>query len=181
MGLFLAAARLYLPRSVRKSRLDQLVRAAADAFECDAPHLKDISLNQRLKEFALFTAENAAVGIRQGKGGEIKKHLYINARSLGLSLRREMKLKSQEEVLKACRVIYRALNIDFRGDLRGQIVIPRCYFSLFYSPEICRVISGLDEGLIAGISGGFKLEFSQKITEGNDCCKAKMFPAGSSF
>ncbi len=70
------------------------------------------------------------------------------------------------------RILYRALKIDFRGISSGEIEISRCYFSQFYSPQICELISSLDEGILAGLAGDGRLTFSQRITEGRDCCKA---------
>ena len=61
----------------------------------------------------------------------------------------------------------------------GEITISRCYFSSFYSPEVCRVMSAMDRGLLAGLAGGGELVFIQRITEGQPCCRARFALAGS--
>ena len=70
------------------------------------------------------------------------------------------------------RVLYRILDIDLQGDARGEVVISRCYFSRFYSGEVCRLMSAMDRGLFAGLSNGGELTFSSRITEGQPCCRA---------
>ena len=45
-------------------------------------------------------------------------------------------------------------------------------FRRFYTPAQCRVMSRVDAGIIAGICGGGKLRFTQRITEDCSCCKA---------
>jgi hypothetical protein len=74
--------------------------------------------------------------------------------------------------------MYRMVNIDLRGDGAGGIVVRRCFFSSYYSAEVCGLISALDEGLIAGLSSGMKLRFFRKITEGDDCCRASLHAEG---
>ena len=80
--------------------------------------------------------------------------------------------------MASCQLIYKALKIDFQGDPQGEVQIKRCYFSQYYSGEVCRVISSLDEGLVAGLSGGLKMEFTQRITEANPCCTARLMGTG---
>jgi hypothetical protein len=82
-----------------------------------------------------------------------------------------LRLKKTEEVLSVGRALYRAIGIDFEGR-GGSVVMHTCYFSRFYDAEICRVMSSLDEGIAAGLSGGGKLIFAQRITEGKPTCEA---------
>jgi hypothetical protein len=181
MGLLLALSQIYMPGSIRKSRLNELFRATADAFQRQAPHLVEYSLNQCLTKYALFTAENAEESIRQGNESEVKERLYYGARRIGQNIREQLNVQTLEEVMQACEVIYKALKIEFRGDSLGQIRIRSCFFSAFYSSDVCRIISSLDEGLVAGLSGDLKLKFSQRITEGMKCCQAHIITAGSSL
>jgi hypothetical protein len=174
MGFALAAARLYLPQSTRKRKLEELFLAAADAFHCPTPHLQDLSPDRMLEEFAVFTRENAIEAIKLGSTPEIKERLYSRAYQIGRNLKTELKVRTLQEVMMACRLIYKALKIDFQGDSGGHVLINQCFFSQYYSGEICRVISSLDKGLAAGLSGGLKLDFNQRITEGNPCCAARL-------
>jgi hypothetical protein len=75
-------------------------------------------------------------------------------------------------VMDIGRVLYRILDIDLQGDARGEVVISRCYFSRFYSAEVCRLMSAMDRGLFAGLSNGGELTFSSRITQGQPCCRA---------
>ena len=75
-------------------------------------------------------------------------------------------------------LIYKVLKIEFQGEPRGNIVIKRCFFSAYYSRSVCQLISSLDEGLLTGLSGGGKLIFSQRITEGHECCRAYLDAPG---
>ena len=54
----------------------------------------------------------------------------------------------------------------------GEIVVTDCYFSRFYTPEQCAVMSSVDSGIIAGLCGGGTLTFTERITEGCRRCRA---------
>ena len=71
------------------------------------------------------------------------------------------------------KILYEMLGIEFLDTGQGTITIPKCFFSQYYTDQICQLISALDEGVLAGLSGGGRLDFSQRLTEGNDCCKAQ--------
>ena len=58
------------------------------------------------------------------------------------------------DVMSASRLLYRILGIDFHGTEQGTIMISKCFFSRTYSSSTCHVISSLDAGMIAGLSGG---------------------------
>jgi predicted ArsR family transcriptional regulator len=72
--------------------------------------------------------------------------------------------------------VYGLLDIDLRGNGRGELTVRRCAFSEVYSAEVCRLVSALDAGLLAGLSGGDRLEFTRRITEGAPCCLARLRP-----
>ena len=40
-------------------------------------------------------------------------------------------------------------------------------------------MSAMDRGLLAGLAGGGELAFSQRITEGHPCCRARFALAGN--
>ncbi len=79
-----------------------------------------------------------------------------------------------KDAMQMAHLIYGIVGIDFRGNPQGEVVISRCYFSSFYSPKVCGIISSLDAGLLSGISGGGRLSFQQRLTEGTECCRARL-------
>jgi hypothetical protein len=58
------------------------------------------------------------------------------------------------------------------------MTVSSCYFSSVYSPETCGVLSALDDGIFTGLSGGGRLRFSRRITDGSACCRADIIPVG---
>jgi choline dehydrogenase-like flavoprotein len=76
-------------------------------------------------------------------------------------------------------VLYRGLGIDLKGSADGQIIIRRCFFARFYTPRVCALVSALDQGLMAGLAGGGELDFTQRLTEGACCCRARFERSGT--
>ncbi len=81
-------------------------------------------------------------------------------------------MRSPGEALAAARVIYRGLGIDFRGLPRRADRHPALLLRSVYTPRVCALVSALDRGLLAGLSGGGELRFRQRLTEGACCCRA---------
>ena len=179
MGIALAISRFYVPETVKSASLRRLFTATADAFGCPAPDVNGLTYEQCLQEYALFTKNNAEKIIRQGTVKRVKAELYDSAELIGQRLKQQLKLKTFTDFSLACEITYKAIAIECRVGPGGDVRIPRCYFSPFYTGEVCQLISSLDEGLIAGLSGGMKLEFSERITEGSECCKAFITQTGS--
>ena len=102
--------------------------------------------------------------MRLGNELEVKQRLYLNASLLAKNIRKNLRSSGVADVMKIGRLVYRILNIDFRGNNDGEVIIQKCFFSSFYSSDVCRLISSLDEGLMEGFSGG-TFRFSQRITE----------------
>ena len=75
-------------------------------------------------------------------------------------------------MLRLGKILYRMLKIEFNGSAEGEVVIRHCFFSPYYTPEVCRIISALDEGLLSGLSNGGQMVFKERITEGKTCCLA---------
>jgi hypothetical protein len=179
LGLFLAAAKIYVPGFIRQRGLELLFDATADAFEVAAPSTGGLSFDDRLTLYAQFTRDLAQKSIGQGNGVEIQSRLLKNAYRLGNKFKTDFHIHTMQEVMEMSAVIYKLLKIDFHGEPGGDIVIKRCFFSGYYSRDVCRLISSLDEGLITGLSGGGRLSFSQRITGGDGCCRAYLETAGS--
>ncbi len=164
----------YLPVFIKKRKIRELFRGTADAFQCEVPNLNGLSCQVLLLKYALFTQAQVERSIQCGYDLDlIKSRLYQNAYRLGKGIRNRLNISTLEEYMLTSRIIYNILEVDFQGDSQGNIVIRQCFFSQYYSPEVCRIISALDEGLAAGLVNG-DLQFYQRITEGHSCCKAHL-------
>jgi hypothetical protein len=174
MGLQLAIAQIYIPGSIRKRKLQELFQATARAFQYSAPLIDGLTFQDSLKQYAIFTRDRAEETIQQGRENKVKNQLFQNAFEIGMKLKEDFRIEGTREVMRMSQIVYKILGIEFRGNSRGEVLIRQCLFSSFYSGKVCRLISSLDSGLLAGLSNGSKLEFSQRITEGNSCCRAKL-------
>jgi hypothetical protein len=179
LNLLLAAGQFYLPPAVKKKRLRELFDATAEAFQANAPSPEGLSFDQRLHQYALFTRDQAAESLRRGDQQEIKRRLYQAAYAMAGGLKKSFHVVDAEDAMKLAKLVYRILKIEFAGDRTGEVRIRRCFFSSFYSGEVCRILSSLDEGLLEGLSGG-TFRFSQRITEGHEYCLAHLSARRSS-
>lgn len=178
MGLLLTLSTLYVLPPIRKRKLELLFTATADAFRTIRPSTRGLSFDDCLRSYAQFTREQAEKAIQQGDGAVVQQRLFENAYRIGRQLKADFGV-SFTEAMKMGALIYRILGIDFAGEPGGDIVIRHCFFSTYYSSQVCRMISSLDEGLLVGLAGGGRLSFSQRITEGNECCLAHLQTDGT--
>lgn len=173
MRAYLKLLQLYFPAFLKKKKLTRLFSITGNAFGCEAPSTRGLTFEQCLERYALFTKQQAELFLEKPSDiDSIKDKLFQGAYQLGTDLKREFHIVSSAEVLLMMKIIYGLLGIDFKNTSENEIMMERCFFSRYYSPEICQVISALDEGLAAGLSGGGKLCFFQRITEGKSCCRA---------
>jgi hypothetical protein len=169
--MLLKIIQFYLPEFVKKKELNELFRLTAAAFQSEPPELQELSFAECLSKYALFTKEQAESCLQNGCPLEkVKQRLYQNSCVFGQSLRKSLRIKTWEEAVTALEIIYKLIGIDFQCDRQGEIVINQCFFSKYYSGEVCRLVSSLDEGVAAGLSGGGRLCFKQRLTEGGSCC-----------
>lgn len=172
MGLLLTLSNIYLPSFVQKRKLEMLFQATAQAFQVAPPSTRGLSYDNCLDYYARFTREQALKSISQSNQKTMQSRLFQNACQIGRQFRADFGISSAEDVMRMAGLVYKLLKIDFQGEQGGNITISRCFFSAYYSSEVCRLMSSLDEGLLAGLSGGAKLVFSQRITEGSESCRA---------
>jgi hypothetical protein len=164
-----------LPVFIQEEILAELFEATADAFECPAPALDHLSYDECLRTYALFTREQAEKALQAGRDiPAIKSQLYQNAYPLGRKLRKWFGVDTMEEVMEFGQILYQAIGVEIQGDSQGDVIVKSCYFSQFYSAPICDLISALDDGVFSGLSGGGRLTFSERLTEGRECCRAKL-------
>jgi hypothetical protein len=173
MNIKLFLSQFCLPASYRKRKTAELFKVTANAFGVKpAAVLSAESPDALLERYAEFSKDQAQIILKNSKLVDgIKAGLFAGAHTMGVSLRNELNLKNDRDFHIATRVIYKALKIDLEFAENGEIVISKCFFSGFYSEEICSLISSLDSGLIAGLSGGLKMSFYQRITDRCSCCR----------
>lgn len=172
--------RFHVPELVRRRALRELFRSTAAAFGASPPSPAGLSAEGLLGSYAAFTAEQAATVLRSGAQQQvIRRRLYDLAYAIGTRLRNDLDITSTEDAMAAARAVYGMLRIDFQRVSEGDVCVRRCFFSTFYSAPVCHLMSGLDQGLLAGLTGGGRLEFRQRITEGAPCCLATFSEAPS--
>ncbi len=173
MNLLVRLLELHTPDLVKERILDELFAATAAGFGRAAPATAGLPYDERLAAYACFTRDEAERAIREGRDlADIQFRLRREAFALGRRLRGILGVEGTEEALAVARPLYRTIGIDFRGTPTGEVTVRRCFFRDFYTPEVCRLISALDEGTLAGLAGSGRLVFSQRLTEGRDCCRA---------
>jgi hypothetical protein len=180
VNLRLWIARLGLPNYLKKRKLEELFSLTGRAFGEGPPAAEGLSLRRMRRLYAEFSKDAAARALGDPAGAAaVEGRLFEEALAFGRGLRGELRVATPGEVMAAARVLYRGLGIDLRGATSGEIVVRRCAFERQYSPEVCRLMSRLDAGVLAGLAGGGRLEFSERLTEGASCCRARFtFPGG---
>lgn len=188
MNARLALASFWVPGFVRRKRLRDLLRRSADAFGVPAPDVAGMKYDECLRGFAAFTAEQSETAYAADLAGRTSAHtdavrsrLRVRAYELGREIARTLGVRTPADAMKAARLVYGMLGIDFEGRTDGGIVIRSCAFSRVYSTRACALVSGLDEGLLAGLTGdgGGRLEFACRITDGSERCEATFHFAGA--
>jgi hypothetical protein len=180
MNILLKILRFYIPVFIKKKNLEELFVLTAEAFKCNTPSLKGISFNEMLKMYALFTKNEAGNAMNNGSDiRTIKEQLYQNAFLFGKKIGTLFNIHTMNELMILSKMLYNIIGIDFAGNNEGEITIENCYFTQFYSDKICQIVSSLDEGILAGISGGKQLVFYSRITEGKECCRARLIDKSS--
>ncbi|MCD8300111.1 MAG: hypothetical protein LUC41_02885 [Clostridiales bacterium] len=150
-----------------------LMRCTAGVFGEKMPKAADFPAHGLLERYAKYTAHEAEKAIHSGRDLRLlRKELYKMAKDLGFGLRRLLRPEDEQECLAILIMIYHNIGIDIREESPGKIIVKRCYFSHFYTPEVCTVISAIDKGIFAGVYHGGRLRFSRRITEGHRECRA---------
>ena len=166
------------PAWIRKRALWALFGATARAFDRPTPSLAGLSADECLLCYAQFTRGQVTERLLDGDNlPAVQERLYRNAHALGRVCRRVFGASTLEDAMVVGRVLYRLLDIEFQGGEEG-VLISRCSFSRFYSGPTCRVMSAMDRGLFAGLSGDRQLFFTARITEGQAHCRAQWTAEG---
>lgn len=154
------------PAWVTRLQLQVLLDTTARAFALPGKKIRSRTARGALREYAAFTGKC----MKYGKADP--KKLREEAYRTGNLIRRITGFRERRDIERLIFYLYRNIRISMSGHIPGEIVVSRCYFGRFYSPEQCALMSFVDEGIIAGISGGGELEFAERITEGCGRCRA---------
>jgi hypothetical protein len=180
MSLRLRALELHVPEFVARSALRRLFDATASAFGREAEDSGGLDRRALLERYASFTIRCAEQAMGDYTDPVVSRLMWEKAHALGGSLRHLLGVHTRSEALRATRIAYRMIGIDLRADGRGSVTVDRCAFAEWYSPSVCNLLSSLDAGLIAGLTDGGRLSFSERITEGRPRCLARISWQGTS-
>lgn len=179
MTLRLRAFAAIYPSVLRPFVVRRLLRRSANAFgACLPSSRRPRSGSELLRAYATFSDARAEL-LLAGRGDldSVQRDLWRTADQMGRGMRRWLGIKTLADAMAAAGAVYRALDIDLSGSATGDVVVARCSFAAVYGPEVCAVMSALDAGLFAGLTGGRSLTFTQRITEGAPACLATLRPS----
>ncbi|HET6713373.1 MAG TPA: hypothetical protein VFI59_06665 [Actinomycetota bacterium] len=168
-----------IPEPVRRWALRALFRATVDAFGAPMPDLRGCSADAILSAYATCTDVLAgSLLLDPERRPLVERCLRSNMERLGRRVRVALGVRTTADALDVAHRLYGLIGIDLTGDDRGQVVVTRCSFATRYSPDVCRVMSASDAGLLAGLTDGGRLTFSERITTGSPVCLATLSIGG---
>ena len=105
--------------------------------------------------------------------------LFSVGENLGMQTRSRLGIgDSQRDLIRAAKVLYRVLGIQFHIDWidksNAVAIINRCALSEKYSELSCKVLSATDEGVMQGLQPNVSMRFTQYMTGGCKNCKASI-------
>lgn len=123
---------------------------------------------------ALISALGPEEAIRIGRDA-----LYQTGLRLGKDARERLGVTDdRKDLMKAARVMYRILGIEFRvvpsSDGYEHAEVTRCALSSHYSKEACMILSAVDEGVVSGLNPHAGMLFEKRITDGFPVCIARL-------
>ncbi len=152
----------------RKIELQLLMNLTARALDKQAKRIWILSSDEALRVYAEYTRQHLHGHVEE----QLLQRMGDEAWRMGRRLRNLFRLQSPERSRRFIISLYRNIGIELEGQLPGNLCFKRCFFSRYYTPDICLAASALDEGIIRGIAGEGRLIFEQRITEGCPCCMA---------
>lgn len=154
------------PGYLASAEIQILLDTTARAFGVKGKRVWHRPPKRALREYAEFTASCMS------RGSADPARLYEESFRTGSMVRRITGFCSPGDIADLVFYLYGNIGIGMNGSIPGEVSVRNCYFSRYYSPEQCAVMSSVDSGMIAGIAGGGKLEFTERITEGSSMCRA---------
>lgn len=149
----------------RRIELQLLMNLVTSTLRMPRKNLLHKSSAQSLDIFATYTAEHLAT-----YNQEQQQELHARAYNLGKRLRKCLISRNNEALTSLTFLLYRNIGISMEGSFPGKVIVSKCHFCHYYSPQICSIASLMDSGVICGLFGGGKLEFTERLTEGHPNC-----------
>lgn len=175
MNIKLKLLEFYVPFIIRYKILSEIYKITGEAFKDKLIISNSINHRKGLKRYAIYSNELTLGAIYSRKDlEEIKYRLYRNSYIVGHKLRKFFSITNIEEAMQTAEIFYDIIGIEFSANDKNEITINKCYFSDYYDCRVCNIISAIDEGIIAGLTNGAKINFINRITDGNKCCYAKL-------
>ena len=166
----LTSCERHFPAPLIRIELQLLLNATARGFGVKGKRIWHRAPERALAEYAGFTA----ACMERVRGSARAERLYEEAYALGRKVQRVTGFTGKEERQRLVFLLYRGIGIAMNGSLPGEITVSSCYFSTRYTEEQCALMSYMDSGVAAGICGGSRLEFTERLTEGCHCCRATL-------
>ena len=155
----------------RRIELQLLMNLTARAFGQRPERLWTQSNANALQAYAEYTCRH----LRKGADEPLLQRMNNEAYRMGRMLRRLFFVRDKVTAERLIVALYRNIGISLSFSGSEQLCFHRCFFSRFYTPAVCLAASALDDGMIRGLIGlpNCRLCFTQRITEGCNCCKAE--------
>jgi len=156
----------------RRIELQMLMNLTAKAFGERPQRTWTRSNDEALKAYAEYTSRR----LHAGADERFLQRMNSEALKMGRLLRHVFFVRSEAKAQRLIVALYRNIGISLSWTDGQQLCFHSCYFSSHYTPAACLAASALDDGIILGITGqtSCQLHFSQRITEGCGCCKARL-------
>ncbi len=161
----------HTPAGFSALQIQVLLNITARGFGVPAKQVWHLGASRALREYAKFTWACMETAMESPEGIDTRR-LYQSAYRAGKRLREITGLTKDEDAARLVFYLYRGIRITMEGELPGEVIVSDCYFSKFYGPAQCAVMSNVDAGIIAGICGGGNFQFTERITEGCGRCRA---------
>ncbi|MBQ1490826.1 MAG: hypothetical protein IIZ39_02600 [Blautia sp.] len=155
-----------IPEPLHRLMLQILLTVTARAFHQKGKIIWHLPAKKGLSTYALYTMDCAKDPFAQ------PGRLYATFQALGTFLRRLSGFTEDTDLAELVFFLYRVIGITMEGSLPGGVQVKRCFFSAFYTPQECALMSHMDAGLITGILGRGSFSFTERLTEGCPACRA---------
>ena len=156
----------------RRLELQLLMHLVTSSLHLPRRCLLFMPSTRSLDVFAAFTAQQLELC-----SDAQRQTLHVKAFRLGTRLRQCLSHRDSEALTSLIFLLYRNIGIYMEGHFPGQVTVRSCHFCHHYSPQICQIASLMDSGVICGLFGGGRLEFTQRITEGCPTCHCELIPS----